>query len=217
MALASGANGAGITDGPQGTSNPDTLFQRSNAAAALFCLKKKKDELALINKVTIAAHQAASNAAKAKDTAQLAGLYKDVEEVYVARFLALSLEQARPANKKPSNGAIRKADACRKDCLGESQQAAARVYWKAVEPIVARDQPALAGEVNAILDGPTLVKQYKPLAAAYKKISDAFTVVRTKGRGAAGLECSAHMSSSLRPLNAITPFAPSAASKTTGL
>jgi hypothetical protein len=178
MALLSGADD-GDADGPESTANPETLFQGTVAASKYFCAMKKRDAQARVNEATIYAFTNASAAAKAGNTAHLDLLYRGLERVTVARFLQYSLEPAGEASKKASGGALKKADACRRDCLRESQAAAARVYWKAVEPIVARDQPALASQVNAIFNGASFLKQYKPLAKLYSAIVAGYTLVRS--------------------------------------
>ena len=56
-------------------------------------------------------------------------------------------------------------------------QAAARTYWRAVEPIVARAAPDQVPAVNALLGAASPLKSYKPLIKAYKAVAAAMGMV----------------------------------------
>jgi hypothetical protein len=147
MALMSGADPA---SGEANTNSTANLFQATNAASRFYCTMKKKDALAPINQAAIAAWQAASAAAKAGDVAALSSQYAALEKTVVARFLQFSLREAREASKAAGRRVLRKADACRAGCLREAQQAAARTYFRAAEPIIARTSPDLVAQVRRV-------------------------------------------------------------------
>jgi hypothetical protein len=159
MALMSGAD---PTNSDAGTSQAANLFQATNAASRFYCTMKKKDALAPINQAAIAAWQAASAAAKAGDVAALSSQYAALEKTVVARFLQFSLREAREASKAAGRRVLRKADACRAGCLREAQQAAARTYFRAAEPIIARTSPDLVAQVRR-----PLAPLHLPCAPAY--------------------------------------------------
>ncbi|KAI8470169.1 MAG: hypothetical protein J3K34DRAFT_458969 [Monoraphidium minutum] len=173
MALLTGADSASVLVGSAGTANPATLFQASNVAGVHFCTHKKnskKDPLAPANRLTVTGHAAASAAAGAGDAGALAARYTDIEKALVARFLQYSLQAAGDASKPASKGALKKAGACRAPCLRKAQQAAARTYFRAVEPIIARANAGLVTDANALLGAESPAKMNKPLAKIYKAI-----------------------------------------------
>lgn len=123
--------------------NPATLFRATDAAG-----KCRGGALAGINKLFITATRAASDAAVAGDIPGMNEGIAEVLKTYVARFLQWSLKENAAASTRATAGAKRKADACRKPCIKRAGQAAARVYFKAVEPLIARDHPELAAKVR---------------------------------------------------------------------
>ncbi|KAI8470170.1 MAG: hypothetical protein J3K34DRAFT_458970 [Monoraphidium minutum] len=175
IALMSGADSDAIPDGPGGSGNPFNLFQETNAASAFYCTAKKAGRgkplnLSPSNAHDIQVHEAASAAAEALDLPKLAQEYAKIEGAMVARFLQYSLESAYEASKPASKGVLKKADACHSPCLRKSQQAAARTYFRAVEPIIARANAGLVTDANALLGAESPAKTYKPLAKVYKAI-----------------------------------------------
>ncbi|GBF89064.1 hypothetical protein Rsub_01781 [Raphidocelis subcapitata] len=169
MALMSGAD-----PGPAATANPFTLFSASNAAARYLCNMKKKDTLAPLNADAINVWKLAAAEAAAGNLDGLRGHYADLEKSLAARFMQYSLIEARAAAQKLKTKELEAADACRSPCVREAQQAAAHMYWRAAEPIVARDYPDQAAQVKSILAMPAPDKKaYKELSKAYKAIVEA--------------------------------------------
>ncbi|GBF89066.1 hypothetical protein Rsub_01783 [Raphidocelis subcapitata] len=169
MALMSGAD-----PGAAATANPFTLFSASNDAARYFCNMKKKDTLAPLNAGAIKAWKLAAAAAGRGNLDGLRGHYADLEKSLASRFMQYSLIEARAAAQKLKTKELEAADGCRSPCVREAQQAAAHMYWRAAEPIVARDYPDQAAQVKSILAMPAGDKKaYKELSKAYKAIVEA--------------------------------------------
>ncbi|KIZ03216.1 hypothetical protein MNEG_4745 [Monoraphidium neglectum] len=160
---------------PNGTANPATLFQTTNTIAKFYCTfsASKKEPLSPVNRATVTASTNASAAAAAGNLPGLATHYQTIEKAFVARFLQYSLRSAYDASKTASKGLLKKSGACRSPCLRLAQQAAARTYFRAAEPIIARTNPDLVARANAILTAPDPLKTYKDLVLAYQAIATA--------------------------------------------
>jgi hypothetical protein len=135
---------------PNGTANPATLFQTTNTIAKFYCTfsASKKEPLSPVNRATVTASTNASAAAAAGNLPGLATHYQAIEKAFVARFLQYSLRSAYDASKTASKGLLKKSGACRSPCLRLAQQAAARTYFRAAEPIIARTNPDLVARVG---------------------------------------------------------------------
>lgn len=174
MVISSGADGAGSNPAtaPQGTRSPYNLYHATNLAA-----KCRPGANSPINRAATAAFVAASAAAEARNPMGVFEHYRRLEASFVARFLQYSLLAAKDASGRASARDLRAAGACRAPCLREAQAAAARVYFMAAEPIVAKRRRALAARARQLLAAPGARGAIKEIGEVFKQIVQAFGMV----------------------------------------